>query len=272
MTPEAMSRLAEFNEAHAYAQLLKFASAKLRDRHGLAVHRVGEVTAFVATGVAGSLMLNRVLGLGLETPVSDAQLLELDTLYRRSGVPTHAIELSPHAQPADLASRARVAGYLPFKKTTMMLREVGELAVPACKYDVRRVGVDHAASFASLTCGLFALEQPFPCLLEASFVNPCWQHWMAFDGDLPVATAMTCLHGEVAWIGWVATAVAYRGHGIQASLTAAQTRAAQHAGARWVTLETALAAKRQPGPSQRNYLRLGWTALYDRVVYLRRPG
>jgi len=272
VTPSDLSRLVECSEANAYERLIQGAPSDVRFARGLSVHKVGGAQAFIATGVTGSLMLNRVIGLGVTAPVSEAQLREVEALYREQSVHTYAIELSPHAQPAEVAARLHALGYLPFKQTTMMMRVVDELPAHECAYVVRRVGPDVAAAFASLVCSVFSLEQPFHRLLEASFDNSCWQHWMAFDGDQPVATAMTCLDGEVAWIGWVATAPEYRGRGIQAAVTTAQMQAAQQSGARWVTLETAMAARRQPGPSQRNYLRLGWAALYNRVVYLRRPG
>jgi len=271
VTLSDLSGLAERSEANAYGQLVEGAPSSLRSAHGLSVHRVGGAQAFVATDVAGSLMLNRVIGLGVAAPASEAQLREIEALYREQRVHTHAIELSPYAQPTDIAARLHALGYLPFKQTTMMVRAVGGMPAAGCGYAVRRVGPNAATAFASLACRVFSLEQPFQRLLEASFDNSCWQHWMAFDGGQPVATAMTCLDGEVAWIGWVATVPEYRGRGIQSAVTAAQMQAAEQAGARWATLETALTARRQPGPSQRNYLRLGWAALYNRIVYLRRP-
>lgn len=261
---------AEAGEAGAYARLVHGAPADLRAAHGLVCQRFGQAHAFAAREAGVSLMLNRVVGLGVGEAADDAQLDTIDTLYRTHGVQAYAVELSPAAQPADLAERLRARGFVPFKQLTLMARAVEPLQVPDVACVVRRADRADRGEFARLACGHFGLGPLYEGLVQASFDDPAWQHWLACDGDLPMATAMTCLDGDNAWIGWVGTLEPYRGRGIQAALTAAQMQAAQAAGARWVTLETALAARRQPGPSQRNYLRLGWTALYNRTVYLRR--
>jgi GNAT superfamily N-acetyltransferase len=261
---------AEFGEAGAYARLVDSAPAALRDAHGLVCQRFGRAHAFAARDAGVSLMLNRVVGLGIADTADDTQLDAIDALYRAHGVQAYAVELAPAAQPADLAERLRARGFMPFKQLTLMARAVEPLSVPDAAHAVRRAGPADRAEFARLACGHFGLGPLYEGLVQASFDDPAWQHWLACDGDTPVATAMTCVDGDYAWIGWVGTIEPYRGRGIQAALTAAQMQAAQAAGARWVTLETALAARRQPGPSQRNYLRLGWTALYNRTVYLRR--
>lgn len=272
MTPLGLSYLAELSEANAYARLLDGAPDDLRATHGLSVEHVGDALALVGAHVAGSLTLNRVIGLGVRTPATAAQIIEIGVLYRARGVLSHAIELSPHAVPEDLPFQLRGLGYLPFKRTTMMARAVEVLSAEGCPHAVRRARPADATAFAQLACGLFGFEQPFLGLLAASFDLPCWQHWMAYDGARPVATAMSCTMGDVVWIGWVGTLPDYRGRGIQAAITAMQIQAARNSGARWITLETALGSKGQPGASQRNYLRWGWAALYNRVVYLRRPG
>ena len=53
----------------------------------------------------------------------------------------------------------------------------------------------------------------------------------------PVAAAMTMVEDAVAWIGWVATREASRGHGFGSVAAAAATRAAFARGARLVSLE-----------------------------------
>ena len=117
---------------------------------------------------------------------------------------------------------------------------------------------------------IFQFDMPFPGLLTATFSSSAWQHWLAFDGATPVAAAITHVKGDIAWIGWVCTLPEYRGRGAQSALAAAQLQGIRQRGARWVTLEAATGTKRNPAPSLRNYLRLGWTHAYDRLIYLRR--
>ena len=162
-------------------------------------------------------------------------------------------------------------GFVAFKQTTMMYRANGPLPQVTSDLSVRCVGTEYAERFVDLCCTVFGLDDPFPELLMASFRQPRFRHWLAFDGDVPAAAAITIHFGDgVAWIGWVCTLTSYRGRGAQAALALAQMRECVDLGTRWVTLEAATGSKRRPSQSLRNYTRLGWTAAYDRIVFLRR--
>jgi GNAT superfamily N-acetyltransferase len=271
MTGLECARIVEFSEARAYGSLVERARAHDVQAFGLSVHALGHARAFVATGVKDSLMLNRVIGLGLDEPIGAHVLEHLDDLYGSRDIGAYAVEASPLASPDGLGPLLRRRGFMPFKLTTMLVRSTHALDEQRTDLEVRRVGSDAAASFAHLTCTVFGLQAPFTGLMEASFLQPGWQHWMAFDDGQPVASAMTALGDDgVAWIGWVGTLPSHRGRGAQSALTAAQVRAAHEAGARWITLEAATGSRRQPSQTLRNYLRLGWQSAYDRPIYLRR--
>src|SRR5262249_54091422 len=129
----------------------------------------------------------------------------------------------------------------------------------------------HAVAFADLSCGIFGFNEPFPSLLRATFDCPAWQQWLAFDDERPVAAAITYIEDQVAWIGWAGTRPGYLGRGAHGAITSAQLRGAGASDCHWVTLETATGTKNSPSQSLRNYRRLGWTAAYDRLVYVRKP-
>lgn len=268
--PDADS-LVELGEAYAYTQLVEGAPAALRREFGLQAQQFGSIHALAAHGLANTLVLNRVLGLGITDPATAADLDLLDALYRDSGIASYAIELSPSALPSNLADLLRGRGFMPFKQTALMLRVCEPIEVPDCTLQVRRVTADDGEAFASLCCGVFGYPEPIPQILKATFESSSWQHWMAFDGNRPVAAAMTHLRGDTAWIGWVCTQPEHRGKGAQHALAAAQLQGAEEAGVSWITLEAAKGSKSKPGQSLRNYQRLGWAVVHDRVVYLRRP-
>lgn len=268
--PEADS-MVELCEAYAYTSLIEGAPAALRRKFGLQARQVGPSYALAASGLANTLVLNRVLGLGLTDPATAADLDVLDASYRDSGIASYAIELSPSALPSNLADLLLARGFVPFRQTAMMLRVCEPIEMPDCTLQVRRASVSDAEAFAALCCGVFGYPEPMPQILNATFESSSWQHWMAFDRNRPVAAAMTHLRGDTGWIGWVCTQPEHRGKGAQHALAAAQLRGAAEAGASWVTLEAAKGSKTKPGQSLRNYQRLGWTVVHDRVVYLRRP-
>lgn len=271
LTASAASRVVEIGEARAYASLINCASDGVRQQYGLSVTSVAQATVFTASSVQESLMLNRVIGLGLEEPVDEASLASIERHYARSGVTTFALELTPAACAGTVLALLRQHGYVPYKKTEMMLR-TGAEAIPAPnELQVQRVGASDAAFFVAQCCGVFRLQRPFVELLQASFGDSRWEHWAAFDGGSAVASAMTCYFDDAtAWIGWVATQPEHRGRGAQSALAAAQVQACRAQGVNWISLEASGASRRGSSPSSRNYTRLGWTTLYERVVYLRR--
>lgn len=271
MTASDVCRLVEGNEARAYAALVESASALVREQGGLCVQRVGGAYAFVAGGVRDSLLLNRVIGLGVWEPLTHVQVEELDDLYRENGVATYAVEMAPSGVAGLTAVDLQSTGFVPFKQTTLMYRDSESPLMPSSELDVRGVDSAYADTFAALCCSVFGFADPFRDLLRSSFQHPHLKHWMAFDGEEAAAAAMTAeFEDGSAWIGWVCTLPGYRGRGAQSALAAAQLRQCLHRGLGCVTLEAATGTKRRPGQSLRNYSRLGWTAAYDRLVLLRR--
>lgn len=271
MIATEIARLVESSEARAYYALVTGAPVSLRARHGLRVARIGGAYVFMGSGVGESLLLNRVIGLGVFEPLTPGLVNELDGQYVASGIGAYAVELSPVVVTGMAVEELQRMGFVPFKQTTMMHRATAPLPEAASELAVRCVGAEYANCFAELCCSVFGFADPLPALLRASFQHSHWQHWLAFDGDVPVAAAIT-VHFEdgVAWIGWVCTLASHRGRGAQSALAVAQLRACHERGVHVVTLEAATGTRRRPSQSLQNYLRLGWTSAYDRMVLLRR--
>ena len=135
---------------------------------------------------------------------------------------------------------------------------------------VRRAGIDEVDAWAALACSVFGFDENMHSILRATFGGDSWQHWLAtIDADI-AGVAATHLVDETAWIGWVCTAPRFRGRGIQRQITAAQLAGARDAGARWVTLEAATGSPTRPGASLRNYRRMEFQAVHERLTYLHR--
>lgn len=269
----AVARRVELSEAHAYEQLIGGAAPELVERYGLACQRVGPAVALVAPGFSTSLILNRVIGLGVGETVTPDVLEAIDRLYAAAQASTYALEVSPAIEPANLATTLKHRGFFAFKQTAMLHRRVEPIAAPACAYRITRAQPEQAPIFAHLCVTVFGMDEPIRSLLTASFSGAHslhWQHWLAWDGDLAVGAAITHLAGGVAWIGWVGTLASHRGRGVQSAITAAQLQAAHDSGCRWVTLETATGTVKRPNPSFRNYCRLGWAVAHHRLVFVHR--
>lgn len=268
MSDPTIAQRVELSEAHAYERLLRGAPLAMAERYGLSCRSVGSAVALMASGHRDSLILNRVIGLGVREPVGDDALQSIDLLYAAAGCNAYALEISPFAQPSNLPTTLRTKGFFPFKQTTMFYRRAEPIAPQACAFQIRRAQADEAPGFVDTCVGIFGLDEPVHGLLMATFSDPAWQHWLAVDGNAPIGVAITHLAGDVAWIGWVGTVPSHRGRGVQRALTAAQLRGASESGCTWVTLEAATGTTKRPSQSLRNYCRLGWTVAYNRGVFV----
>jgi GNAT superfamily N-acetyltransferase len=65
-----------------------------------------------------------------------------------------------------------------------------------------------------------------------------WQHFVAFDGDVPVATTSVLIEGDLAGVYFVATLEQARGRGIGAAVTRAGMRYARNIGATRAALQS----------------------------------
>lgn len=268
--------IAEFGEARAYERLVANAPAALRQGLGLAVHHLGGAAVLVAGGIRQTLMLNRVIGLGLREPLTSELLEGIDGIYRQAGIDTYALELTPPAMAsAAVMSLPPRAARMCYVSTTMMVRPadlpMADGADGRSGLIVQQVGGSQARDFADLSRSSFSLAEPVGELLAAGFADPNARHYLAFEGSRPVAAGLTLSFDDgVSWLGWVSVAPSHRGRGLQRALASAQIRGAQAQGARWITLEAAFGSARGTTPSYRNYEQLGWRPVCDRTTCIRR--
>jgi GNAT superfamily N-acetyltransferase len=266
-----LARVVEFSEATAYESLAAAPSAAVCQQLGLRTQRVGSALCVVASGIPGALNLNRVIGLGMQEPVSPQLLDEISAVFAGSGA-AFGIELTPQAQPAELKALLRERRWraLP-SKAAMFAHDMK--AVPDVQTDLRivRVGAEHAEHLARICCETFAMPPQTYELLRAAHQRPGWVQWMGFAGDEPAGAALSFMQNGVAWSGWAATLPAFRGRRFHAAYLAAALRHAKASGCTWFTAETATGTTEQRDPAYRNLLKLGFSLLYERATHLAQP-
>ena len=103
MTEFELAQLVEMSEARAYLSLITSAPEDVSETYGFRAHRVGTAVAVMADSVGTSLNLNRIIGLGINEPLTEVALDRQIECYENSGV-RFGIVLSPTAQPSDIPS------------------------------------------------------------------------------------------------------------------------------------------------------------------------
>lgn len=269
-----ISRRSEWAEAHAYAAMIQDAPGDLRDRWGLSVRREGDCISLCAHGFPKALVLNRTFGFGVESVADEGTLERIEAGYLSLGVRSFAIELSSLVLTKNVNELLLNRGYVPFTRTVLMTRRPEISEEPAdgalTALSVRRARREESADWAAVCCEVFRFGGPMEELLNATFANEAWRHWIALvEGQTAGAAVSHSLNG-VTWIGWVCTLPQYRGRGVQTALTRIQLDDAYRSGAEWVTLEAVGGSVGRPAQSLRNYGRAGFQTSHERVAYLRR--
>lgn len=262
MNNPELAQLVEFGEGEACADMQLAAAAAL----GTRVERIGSAIALVASQIP-IMLFNRVVGLGLREPATEAMLDDLVALYREAGVTKFAVQVSPAAQPAELPAWLEARGLSARDHWAKVYRPA--TAPPEVSTDLRieTTGLEHAEAFAQVACTAFGMPLALSAMLVATIGRPGWQHYLAFDGDEAVATGALYVRGDVGWLGVGSTLPSHRRRGGQSALMARRIQDGAALGCTWLVTETGEDLPERPNPSYHNMLRTGFALAYQRANY-----
>jgi GNAT superfamily N-acetyltransferase len=258
-------------EIAAFGDFYRAASARSTSQNGLQLESAPGTIATIAS-TADVLALNRVIGLGLERPATAGDIDNLIGLYKDAGVRRFFVQLSPGAEPQNLASVLSNRGFRHHNNWVKLYRDVSPPPVVATDLAVRQIGREDAAAFGRIVAGGFDWPEPAQGWVADLVGQPGWRHYMAFDGDAPVATGALFAHGASCWVDFAATLSDYRGRGAQSALMARRIRDAADLGCQQLVVETAEDTPTRSAPSFRNMLRFGFRAAYVRPNYVYATG
>jgi hypothetical protein len=255
------ARLLELIEAEAWADIYRAIPAALAEEHGIAVLDLGAAAACIVARDVPSLMLNRVVGLGVGAPASPAMLDLADEAF---GGTRYMIPVAPQCQPAELTTwlrgRGFEAGY------AWMKFERGPEPPPEVRTTlaVRRAGAGDADAFARALVAGYGMPGWMEEWVAALVGRPCWSCYVAFEGAEPAAAGCVYIRPPVAWLGLAGTVPELRRRGGQGAIMAARIAEAIRAGCTAVGTETGERAGGRPSASYSNIMRFGFREAYVR--------
>jgi GNAT superfamily N-acetyltransferase len=269
MTGQRLAELAEiceFGEAWAVAALPEAAPAAFARETGLHVERIGSAVAVVMERVP-HILFNRVIGLGLREPATEAMVDRIVDLYQPHGV-RFAVQLSPAAQPAALPGWLAARGVQRGDSWLKFIRGVEPPPPAPTDLRIAAIGPEWAAAYAETIRTVFDMPPLFRPWVQANIGRPGWRHYLAFDGDQPMATAALFVRDGIGWLGEAGTLPAARGRGAQSALLARRIADAAALGCRQLVVETGDDTPEDPNPSTHNVRRAGFALAYRRPNYL----
>jgi GNAT superfamily N-acetyltransferase len=202
-------------------------------------------------------MLNRVVGLGVESAATEADVDEA-LAAMGTGV-TFYVAVAPGARPGELPEWLRARGLEPGWGWMVFRRDVKPPASAATNLEVVEVDtVDHAGAFAHVVRASYELPEAIEPRL-ARMRDAGWQCWVAWDGDEPAGAGALFAAEGVAYLGFAGTLPQHRGKGAQNALLAVRIRRAAELGCDLVITETGERSGDRPSNSYRNIRRAGFT-------------
>lgn len=267
-------RALEWCEVAAWRDLDAAAPPDVAAATSFRVERVGSAVALLAPTL-DVLALNRVVGLGVDEPASEAAVDAALDAAARAGVRRLFVSLVPTASPPALPDWLAARGLVPYNAWVRLARAVSPAdappPAPPTTLRVEEIGADRAAAFGRIAAGAFGWPAMLARWAAAAVGRAGWRHYLAYDGDEPVASGAFFLTGTEAWFGFAATVERHRGRGAQGALLARRLRDAAALGATRASLETAQPTPQRAAPSFRNVQRAGFATVYLRQNWLHTP-
>lgn len=217
------------------------------------------------------LFFNRVVDVGTSTPLTPERLEALLAECGALAGPRCFVQVSPAAQPHDLAAWLSIRGLPVYNRWAKLTRGVAPPPPTPTDLRIERAGPEHATVFGELLAPAFDWPAPMARLLARLLHQPGWRGYLAFDGKVPVAAAGLHVAGSLGYLGPAATHPAYRRRGAQRALIACRIREAAALGCTLLVTETAEDRPGRPAMSFRNLQHMGFELAYLRPNYLLTP-
>jgi hypothetical protein len=263
LSPDEIAQLVEFAEGVAYADLFRFAPAELH----MQVESVGSAIALVAETM-DIVLFNRVIGLGLREPATEAMVDRIVARYRQAGIRNFTVQVSPTAQPAALLGWLTARNLLRRDNWAKVYRTAEAQVLIPTDLRIERIGRELADAFAEVACAAFEMPDQLRPWIAQSVGQAGWHHYLAFDGERPVATGALFVREDAGWLGFGSTLASHRRRGAQGAIMSQRSQDAADLGCRWLVTETGEDLPDHPNPSFRNMLRIGFELAYQRPNFI----
>jgi GNAT superfamily N-acetyltransferase len=219
-------------------------------------------------GNSNVLALNRVLGLGLDRPITEQDINEIIFAYRDSGAGRFFVQPHPEALTQGVQDLLLNCGFRHYNNWIKLYRDATLLEKVKSDLAARKIDTACAHEFASIVTSCFEWDERLIPWIASTVGRRDWHHYLAYAGAKPVATGAFYVNADQAWIDFAATDADYRGMGAQSLLMQCRIADAIDCGCKTLVVETAQQTEERSAPSHRNMLRFGFKEAYARANFL----
>jgi hypothetical protein len=186
------ARIVELAEAECLADGFAAAPAVVAKDLGMSVERIGGGVATIMRNDPTGGFWSRVIGLGVEQPITDDVVEEVIDLYSRHAMPTTLLQIGPAAEPEDWEDIVTRHGFTAGGGWVKMLRDASPPPPVDTDLRIRTLGASDATDYGSVYWEGFGFPDPrFKAWMTGGVGRRGWVHFGAYDGDTIVAVAAT---------------------------------------------------------------------------------
>jgi len=270
LDPDVVGRgvLAERTEAATVTSLVGLMAPELARGLGARLQPVAGGTGVRVDDAPGFAFLNRVLAVGLDRPLSGADLDEIAEFQSGEGRKVALLQLAPFVETPEAVELLGSRGWRRGGTWVKMMRAAGDPPATTTGLRIAPVPPDDAAAYGEVQCIGMEMPPDLAPWCAAQVGAEGWHAFGAYDGDRLVGMGALFVHGRCGQLAGAATLPDERGRGAQSALMAARIALARDLGLAWVVAETGSETPQQPNPSLHNMRRAGLELLYERQNWL----
>jgi hypothetical protein len=254
-------------ESEAWADFFRSAPSSVKDTCGIKVFPVGGVNAIIAAKI-DILAFNRVVGLGIKEPIDERTIDIILNKIESNRVNRFFIQIHPDVYSDDLRKLLTSHNLYHYNNWVRLIRDDSPAKEVKTDLIVKKIGAEQGKTFAEIVVRAFDWQEELIDWIAATLCRKNWHHYMAFENDLPVATAAFYSRGEYAWFDFAATHHNHRGKGAQSVLLVKRIEDCRVLGAKEMIVETAEQTSEKESPSYRNVLKSGFKEAYKRPNFI----
>jgi hypothetical protein len=263
-----LSTLAEGIEQAAWRDAMAAAPKWVLTACGIHAEQIGDALV-LASCDSQSLMFNRVIGLGEQTPATDELVAKIMDRYWQLGARQYIVHAGAYARPTRLGRKLQQQGLVAYRRSWVkLIRPAIAAPRPDSRVIVRDASLADAGNVASVIGPAFDLKQAEAEIFAHLIDRPQWRVFIGeLDGEIASVASMF-IQGNMAYLACAATRPSMRCNGAQRALLHARIQAAVAAGCDYIATETGFPMTAdEPSPSYHNMLWSGFRPLSIRDNY-----
>ncbi len=216
------------------------------------------------------LAMNRVLGVGLTQPITQATIDQIRFFYEKAGSARYFIQLPPMIVNEELEFLLMANGFAHHNNWTKLYRRVVPLVLETNReLSIRKIDRSEADNYGQLIFMSFDWEDTRLASWLASTVGQNgYTHYIVSWKGRDIAAGALFVEGEMSSMAFAGTLEPFRGLGAQALLLKKRMLRAYALGAKLITAETSEDKKGRPVASARNMMKVGFDIAYQRQNWI----